>query len=65
MRTDVKNSDFLVLGSGLAGLTSALELSRLGTVNLVTKRSLMDSNTNYAQGGIACVMDPGGSFYQW
>ena len=62
MRTDVKNSDFLVLGSGLAGLTSALELSRLGTVNLVTKRSLMDSNTNYAQGGIACVMDPGDSF---
>jgi L-aspartate oxidase len=62
MRTELKNSDFLVIGSGMAGLISALELSRYGTVNLITKRSLTDSNTNWAQGGIACVMDPGDSF---
>ncbi|MDR1146165.1 MAG: L-aspartate oxidase [Verrucomicrobiales bacterium] len=47
--------DSLVLGSGVAGLTLALKLARLGTVAVITKKNRAESNTNYAQGGIACV----------
>jgi len=50
--------DYLVLGSGVAGLTFALEAAKHGHVAVLTKRSLTDSNTNWAQGGIAAVMDP-------
>ena len=49
--------DSLVIGSGAAGLTYALQMARQGTVGLVTKRSRTDSNTSLAQGGIAAVMD--------
>ncbi len=49
-------TDYLVVGSGIGGLMSALRLSRLGRVLLVTKKECSESNTNYAQGGIACVM---------
>ena len=45
--------DVLVVGSGIAGLTAALHASRLGRVALVTKGALSDTNTWYAQGGIA------------
>ncbi len=55
-------SDFLVLGSGIAGLLAAHKLSRFGTVNLVTKKAAAESNTNYAQGGIASVTSPLDSF---
>jgi len=48
--------DFLVLGSGSAGLSFALEVSRQGRVALITKKDRTDSNTNWAQGGIAGVM---------
>jgi len=51
-----RHSDFLVLGSGIAGLLTAHKLSRLGSVTLVTKKEAAESNTNYAQGGIAAVM---------
>jgi len=51
-----RRSDFLVLGSGIAGLLSAHKLARLGRVTLVTKKEAAESNTNYAQGGIAAVM---------
>ena len=50
--------DFLVIGSGLAGLMSALRLGGHGRVVVATKRDPSDSNTNWAQGGIACVTDP-------
>lgn len=50
-------ADFLVIGSGVAGLTFALEAAEHGSVLLVTKRSREESNTLYAQGGIAAVMD--------
>ncbi len=50
--------DFLVIGSGLAGLISALRLAPHGRVVLATKRGLIDSNTNWAQGGVACALDP-------
>lgn len=46
----------IVVGSGIAGLVAALELSRSHTVTLVTKSRLSESNTRYAQGGIAAVM---------
>jgi L-aspartate oxidase len=54
--------DYLVLGSGVAGLTLALEAAQHGQVAVVTKRALSDSNTSWAQGGIAAVMDPADSF---
>src|SRR3989338_7795372 len=51
-----RRTDFLVLGSGIAGLLTARKLARLGRVTLVTKKDAAESNTNYAQGGIAAVM---------
>ncbi|MCR4295059.1 MAG: L-aspartate oxidase [Elusimicrobia bacterium] len=51
-----RRTDFLVLGSGIAGLLAARKLARLGRVVLVTKKEAAESNTNYAQGGIAAVM---------
>ena len=44
--------DYLVIGSGVAGLTFALEASAHGDIILVTKRSRDESNTKYAQGGL-------------
>jgi L-aspartate oxidase len=48
--------DFLVIGAGVAGLRAAIELARYGEVLVVTKESLGESNTHYAQGGIAVAM---------
>ena len=58
----IEECDYLVIGTGVAGLVSALHLAPHGQVLLVTKRNCRDSNTTYAQGGIACVMKPNDSF---
>jgi L-aspartate oxidase len=55
-------TDYLVIGSGVAGLTFALEASAFGDVLVLTKRSADESNTKYAQGGIAAVLSTGDSF---
>ncbi len=54
--------DHLVIGSGLAGLSSALRLSEFGSVVVITKKLATECNTIHAQGGIACVTDAGDSF---
>lgn len=54
--------DYFVVGSGIAGLMSALHLAASGKVLVVTKKDRADSNTNHAQGGIACVMKSDDSF---
>ncbi|MCC6645778.1 MAG: L-aspartate oxidase [Polyangiaceae bacterium] len=54
--------DFLVLGSGVAGLTFALEASAHGSVIVVTKREADEANTRYAQGGVAAVLGDDDSF---
>ena len=51
-------TDYLVLGSGLAGLYFALRASEHGRVVVVTKRSPTEANTQYAQGGVAGVLGP-------
>lgn len=50
--------DFIVVGAGIAGLRGAIELSSHGTVLCLTKRELTESNTQYAQGGIAVALGP-------
>jgi L-aspartate oxidase len=57
-----KRTDFLVIGSGIAGLTFALKAAKTGKVSIVTKGSLEDSNTKYAQGGIAAVFSEPDNF---
>lgn len=56
------HSDFLIIGSGIAGLLFALDTAEAGRVALVTKKEAMESNTNQAQGGIAAVLGNNDSF---
>jgi L-aspartate oxidase len=55
-------TDYLVLGSGIAGLSFALQAARHGEVLVVTKREAADTATNWAQGGVAAVLGPEDSF---
>ncbi len=55
-------TDFLVVGSGIAGLSFALRVAELGNVIVVTKKEEVDTATNLAQGGIAAVLDPDDTF---
>lgn len=58
----MKEFDYIVIGSGIAGLSFALRAADKGSVALVTKRALADSNTAWAQGGVACVVSQEDSF---
>ena len=53
-----RHTDTLIIGSGLAGLWCALKAARWGSVTVITKKERAESNTNYAQGGIAAALHP-------
>ncbi|MCU0316354.1 MAG: L-aspartate oxidase [Fimbriimonadaceae bacterium] len=52
----MERCDYLVIGSGLAGLTFALKAAEHGSVTVLTKSEITESNTNWAQGGIAAAV---------
>jgi len=58
----MENFDFIVVGTGIAGLSVALKAAEHGDVCVLTKRSAKESNTAWAQGGIACVQSDDDSF---
>ncbi len=57
MGSQMERVDFLVIGAGIAGLSAAIRLANVGSVLVVTKEELAESNTAYAQGGIAVAME--------
>src|ERR1700679_2349521 len=58
----MRQFDFAVIGSGVAGLSFARDVAKHGPVAIITKRGRADSNTAWAQGGIACVTSSEDSF---
>ncbi|HBU06184.1 MAG TPA: L-aspartate oxidase, partial [Nitrospiraceae bacterium] len=53
---DIETTDFLIIGSGVAGLRAAIELAPHGNVLVATKDMPKESSTEYAQGGIAVAL---------
>ena len=58
----MKKTDFLIIGSGIAGLSFALKAAAYGKVCIITKANEEESNTKYAQGGVAVVIDKADSY---
>jgi L-aspartate oxidase len=54
--SEVISTDYLVIGSGVAGLRAAIELARSGRVLVITKDKPSESSTEYAQGGVAVAL---------
>jgi len=57
-----ETSDVLVIGSGVAGLSFGLKMADFAPVLIITKKEKAESNTNYAQGGVAAVLSPTDAF---
>lgn len=60
----MKNTDFIIIGSGIAGLNFALQAASKGNVLIITKKRAAESSTNKAQGGIAAVLNKADKFEQ-
>ena len=56
MASAPSQTDFLVVGAGVAGLRAAIDLAAAGSVTVLAKREVRDSNTQWAQGGIAVAL---------